>query len=200
MTRSPAATAATAADIVLRPLTAADLPDVQATLRHAVHHTDATLDYREKSLDELGAWLTAHHGRYPALAADAGGRFAGYGTLSPFSARKGYLASAELSVYLAPDARGRGVGSALCTRLTKEAERAGMSTVVAFISSGNEASRRMVLRNGYRHEGVLRKIGYKRGHLIDLDIYQHTFPRNCARYDGSPLDDVLARLTEETSP
>lgn len=179
----------------LRPLTEADLPEVLATLNHAIRHTDATLDHEEKTLDDLRVWLAAHQGRYPALAAEQDGRFAGYGTLSPFSSRKGYLASAEISIYLSPDAQGRGVGSALCVRLTDLAEQAGMSTVMAFISAGNEPSRRMVLRCGYRHEGVLRQVGYKLGRLVDLDVFQRTFPANCARYDGTPLDEVLVGHT-----
>ncbi|MFD7131929.1 GNAT family N-acetyltransferase [Streptomyces sp. NPDC059894] len=186
--------------LVLRPLTEADLPEVLSTLNHAIRHTDATLDHDEKTLDDLRVWLAAHHGRYPALAAEQEGRLAGYGTLSPFSSRRGYLASAEISIYLAPDARGRGVGSALCARLTELAEQAGMSTVIAFISSGNEPSRRMVLRAGYRHEGVLRQVGYKLGRLTDLDIFQRTFPANCARYDGTPLDDLLAAPTPVKEP
>ncbi|MFJ4617483.1 GNAT family N-acetyltransferase [Streptomyces sp. NPDC088812] len=186
--------------LALRPLTEADLPEVLATLNHAIRHTDATLDHEEKTLDDLRDWLAAHHGRYPALAAEQEGRLAGYGTLSPFSSRRGYLASAEISIYLAPDARGRGVGSALCARLTELAEQAGMSTVIAFISSGNEPSRRMVLRAGYRHEGVLRQVGYKLGRLTDLDIFQRTFPANCARYDGTPLDDLLAAHTPAEEP
>lgn len=186
--------------LVLRPLTEADLPAVLSTLNHAIRHTDATMDHDDKALDDLHGWLAAHHGRYPALAAEQDGRLAGYGTLSPFASRKGYLASAEISVYLAPDARGRGVGSALCVRLTDLAEQAGMSTVIAFISSGNEPSRRMVLRAGYRHEGVLRQVGYKLGRLTDLDIFQRTFPANCARYDGTPLDDLLAAPTPAQEP
>jgi L-amino acid N-acyltransferase YncA/predicted O-methyltransferase YrrM len=186
-------------DVVLRPLSEADLPEVLATLNHAIRHTDATLDHEEKTLDDLRAWFTAHQGRYPALAAEQQGRFAGYGTLSPFSSRKGYLASAEISIYLSPDAQGRGVGSALCVRLTELAEQAGMSTVIAFISAGNEPSRRMVLRCGYRHEGVLRQVGYKLGRLVDLDIFQRGFPANCARYDGTPMHEVLATWTRTTT-
>lgn len=178
-------------ELTLRTLTESDLPDVAAIYAHAALHTDATLDHRPRTMSELQDWLAAHHGCYPAVAAVRDSSLAGYATLSPFASRTGYLASAELSIYVAPDQQGGGIGGALCGEMTRRAELAGMSTVVAFISSDNHPSRRMVQRHGYQQEGALRRIGYKLGHLVDLEIFQCTFPANCARFDGTPLDDLI---------
>ncbi|MFI7002707.1 GNAT family N-acetyltransferase [Nocardia sp. NPDC050175] len=181
-----------------RPLVEGDLVEVQAIYNHAVRYTDATLDHEEKSLDELRSWLVAHNYRYLALGAqNAKGRLVGYGTLSPFSSRMGYLASAELSIYIHPDGKGRGVGGGLCARLTDYASLAGMSAVVAFVSTSNEASRRMLSRSGYQVEGKLRQIGYKAGQLIDLEIFQRVFDANCARYDGTTLTELITAFNEE---
>jgi phosphinothricin acetyltransferase len=60
-----------------------------------------------------------------------------------------------------------------------------MSTVLALITSTNEASRRLFTKAGYQQNGSMRAIGHKLGHLVDLDILQRLFPENFARYDVS---------------
>lgn len=168
---------------VLRPLEPADAAATAAIYNYAVRHTDATLDTEERTEAAARAWI-ADHGtdRYPALGAFLDGMLVGYGTLSPFARRGGYYASAEISVYVAPDFHGRSVGTVLCARLTDQAERAGLSTVLALITATNEASRRLFLSAGYQEHGSIRAIGHKLGHLVDLDIFQRLFPENFPRY------------------
>lgn len=178
---------------VIRPLTVADLDRVIEVYNHAVRCTDATLDTDEKSVEEMAAWLDRHGGRYPAVGAEVNGVLAGYGTLSPFAARGGYLASAEASVYVAPDSQGRGVGAALCGWLTDHAEHSGLSTVVALISSTNSASLRMVARIGYQNNGVLSHIGYKLGHFVSLEVHQRVFADNVRNRVGSAPAELVAK-------
>lgn len=90
----------------VREATATDLEDVRAIYNHAVRHTDATLDTEEKTPEQMAMWLAAHGGRNAAVVAERDGQAIGYGTLSPFAARGGYLPSTEISIYIAPDAQG----------------------------------------------------------------------------------------------
>lgn len=167
----------------LRPLEPADAAATAAIYNYAVRHTDATLDTEERTEAAARAWI-ADHGtdRYPALGAFLDSTLVGYGTLSPFARRGGYYASAEISVYVAPDFHGRGAGTALCTRLTGHAERVGLSTVLALITATNEVSRRLFLRAGYQEYGSIRAIGHKLDHLVDLMILQRLFPENFSHY------------------
>jgi phosphinothricin acetyltransferase len=175
--------------VVVRRLAEADLPAAAAIYNHAVRHTDATLDTEERTVEAARCWLDEHSGRrYPALGGFLDGELAGYGTLSPFARRPGYRASGEISVYVAPDRQRRGVGRALCAALTAHAEAVGLSTVLAIVTSTNDASRRLFTTAGYSPTGTMRCVGYKLGRLVDLDILQLVFPGNLARYDGAPLD------------
>lgn len=176
----------------VRGLTAADLPDVQRIYAYAVEHTDATLDVEPKSLADLETWLAAHGDRYPAVGVHDGVSLVGYASLSPFAARGGYFASAEISVYVAPERQGSRIGTALCVHLTEQARAVGLSTVVALVTSTNAASRRLFAAAGYDETGTLRSIGYKRGRLVDLVVLQRLFLDNAGRFDGSPLEQIFA--------
>ncbi|SCF24413.1 phosphinothricin acetyltransferase [Micromonospora matsumotoense] len=167
----------------VRPVTAGDLEQVRAIYNHAVIHTDATLDTEEKSPAQMLDWLAAHQGRNAALLVERDSRVLGYGTLSPFATRGGYFASTEISIYVAPGDQGRGVGTSLCAALTGLARDEGYSTVMCFITDTNIASIRMVTAAGYKSSGILCHIGFKLGRLVNLEVYQHVFAENLARYD-----------------
>ena len=171
--------------LVVRDITTADLDAVRRIYNHAVRHTDATLDTEEKSAEQMAAWLAAHGGRNAAVLAERDGRVVGYGVLSPFAARGGYFPSTEISIYVAPDAQARGVGGTLCRWLVDFARREGYTTVIAFLTSTNEISMRMVDRIGFVRTGLIEHIGHKLGRLVDLVVYQLVFPDNLARYDES---------------
>jgi L-amino acid N-acyltransferase YncA len=179
--------------VIVRPVRSTDLPSVLEIYNHAVQHSDATLDDTEKSLGDMRSWLGHHDDRYPAVCAEVNGGFAGYGSLSPFAARGGYLASAEISIYVSPGHYGNGVGKALCSWLTDYAERAGYSTVIAFITSTNTVCLRMVQGLGYQDHGTLASIGYKLGRLVDLRVYQRIFGDNLPHFDGRPLRTIVGR-------
>lgn len=159
----------------VRPLTTADLERVREVYNHAVRTSEATLDTEEKSLAEVAAWLKAHGGRYPAVGADVDGVLAGYGMLSPFADRGGYRCSAELSVYVAPEFKGLGVGATLCEWLTEHGRRSGMSTVLSLVTSTNATALNGVKLAGYQYTGVLRRVGYKFGRYLDLEVHQRFF-------------------------
>lgn len=173
----------------LREITEADLGRVGDIYNHAVLRTDTTLDTDPKTHAELVAWLRHHDERYPAIGAFAGGDLVGYGTLSPFAARGGYRASAELSIYLDPASVHRGIGTMLGRHLVDHAERAGMSTVLGLVTSTNAPCIRMLDKLGFEHFGVMRCIGHKMGRLVDLLVLQRLFDANIERYGGAPPYD-----------
>jgi len=169
----------------VRAATAADLEAVRAIYNHAVRHTDATLDTEEKTAEQMVAWLAAHSGRNAAVVAERDGRVLGYGTLSPFAARGGYFPSTEISIYVAADVRGTGVGGTLTGWLVDFAREVGYSTIISFNTDTNTASIRMVERHGFVRTGLIRHIGMKLGRLVDLAVFQLVFPENLSRYqDG----------------
>jgi len=83
----------------------------------------------------------------------------GWAALSPVSSRYAYRGVAEVSVYVAAAARGRGVGNALLQALVKESEVNGIWTLQAGIFPENAASIALHTSCGFRKVGVRCRIG-----------------------------------------
>ncbi|HSY92145.1 MAG TPA: GNAT family N-acetyltransferase [Candidatus Binatus sp.] len=86
----------------------------------------------------------------------------GWAALSPVSARRVYAGVAEVSVYVATAARGRGVGKALLQTLVHESEANGIWTLQAGIFPENVASISLHQSCGFREVGRRRHIGQLR--------------------------------------
>jgi len=100
-----------------------------------------------------------------ALEADA---VLGWAVLSPVSDRCAYQGVAEDSVYVAEKARGRGVGRALLTQLTRRAESAGIWTVQAGIFAENTASIALHHACGFHTVGLRERLGQREGIWRDV--------------------------------
>jgi RimJ/RimL family protein N-acetyltransferase len=80
--------------------------------------------------------------------------------------------TAELGYVVAPEARGRGVGTAALELLTAWAlSEREMLRLELLIGVGNEASKRVAARCGYTREGVLRSLYFKQGRHEDTEIW-----------------------------
>src|SRR5436309_11397522 len=97
------------------------------------------------------------------LCARAGGRVVGWAALSPVSRRAVYSGVAEVSVYVHPDWRGRGVGTSLLAALVVASERHGFWTLQAGIFPENAASLALHVRCGFRVVGRRERIGQLHG-------------------------------------
>ena len=109
----------------------------------------------------------------PYLAAELENEVAGFAYVVPYRGRPAYRSSIENSVYVAPEAWGRGVGYALLGRLIELRGGRGFRQMVAIIGdSANEASIGLHRRHGFRQAGVLRSVGYKHARWVDSVIMQ----------------------------
>lgn len=93
------------------------------------------------------------------LVAEADGEVLGWAALSAVSSRPVYAGVAEVSLYLAPAARGRGLGRRLLEALIEVSEAAGIWTLQAGVFPENEASIRLHQGLGFRVVGTRRRIG-----------------------------------------
>ncbi|MCG2793390.1 MAG: N-acetyltransferase family protein [Weeksellaceae bacterium] len=87
----------------------------------------------------------------------------GWTALSPVSSRCVYSGVAEVSVYVATDARGKGVGKILLNELIEQSESNEIWTLQSGIFSENQGSIKLHERCGFRIVGYREKIGKKNG-------------------------------------
>jgi len=104
------------------------------------------------------------------------GRVVGWGALSRVSERCAYEGVAEVSVYVASDARGRGVGRRLLEELVRASEDAGVWTLQAGIFPENAASIALHEGCGFRVVGTRQRLGRLRGRWRDVALLERRSP------------------------
>lgn len=160
--------------MIIRRAEESDLQELLDIYNYEVKNGVATLDLQPKDLAQWREWFDGHKSaHHPLLVAEREGRVAGYASLSSYREKEAYRSTAELSVYVAPDARGCGVATALMEAILKEARRdESLHTVVSVITSGNEASCRLHEKFGFEFCGTIREVGMKFGRYLDIDNYR----------------------------
>src|SRR5262249_9182998 len=113
-------------------------------------------------------WDAAHLASPRLVARDAAGAVLGWCALSPVSRRPVYAGVVEESVYVAPAARGRGLGHALLDAMCRGSEAAGIWTMQAGLFPENAASLALHEACGFRVLGVRERIGRHFGRWRDV--------------------------------
>lgn len=160
--------------MILRAATEADADALAEIYGHHVLHGFGTFEIVPPSPAEMErrrAAIAAHD--LPYVVAELGRRVLGYAYASPFRPRPGYRFTVEDSVYVAPDAIGRGVGRLMLARVLDQCAAMGLRQVVAVIGdSGNAASIGLHRAMGFEDAGVLRDVGHKHGRWVDIVMMQ----------------------------
>ena len=159
---------------LVRAASADDLPAVQAIYAHHVRHGLASFEDDPPDLAEITArWQNAVAKGLPFRVLEAAGKIAGFAYAAPYRARVAYRYTAEDSVYVAPDAQGRGYGRMLLADIIAASTQAGMRQMVAVIGdSANIASIALHRRQGFRPVGTLGAVGFKQGRWVDSVLMQ----------------------------
>jgi phosphinothricin acetyltransferase len=110
--------------------------------------------------------------RFPLLVAEADSSILAWAGLAPYSERPCYAEIGEASVYVAPEARGRGVGTAITEALSGEAGERGFHKMLGKVFADNEASIRLCTRCGFREVGVHRRHGQLDGQWRDVLVVE----------------------------
>ncbi|MDA0637026.1 GNAT family N-acetyltransferase [Nonomuraea sp. MCN248] len=159
----------------VRPVAEADLPAVTRIYAHYVTETVATFDETPPSRDEWRAKAAAITGTgSPFLVAEEDGAVLGYAYATRYRPKPAYRHTLEDSVYLAPEATGRGLGRLLLGELIPAARLAGARQLVAVVAGSGEeaASLRLHAAFGFTEAGRLRGVGFKHGRWIDTTLLQ----------------------------
>jgi L-amino acid N-acyltransferase YncA len=143
----------------IRPMHKDDAKAVLSIYAEGIEDGLATFETQCPSWEE---WDEAHIEEC-RLVAEGGDAVVGWAALSPVSRRACYRGVAEVTVYVARSARGRGVGSALLEALVRASEEAGFWTLQGVTLEGNEASIAMQKRCGFRVVGTRERIGQLNG-------------------------------------
>jgi phosphinothricin acetyltransferase len=158
----------------IRPATPADVPAIAAIYGHHVLHGFGTFEEVPPSDREIANRLSAVQAAgHPYLVATSDDVVLGFAYAAPFRPRAAYRYTVEDSIYIAPEAVGRGVGRALLSAVIAACEALGKRQMIAVIGdSANAASIGLHTALGFEHSGVGRSVGFKHGRWVDIVYMQ----------------------------
>lgn len=151
-----------------------DVAEIQSIYAHHVLHGVASFEEVPPDLAEMDRRRADILARgLPYLVALQDGVVRGYAYAGPFRPRPAYRYTVEDSVYVAPDAAGRGLGRALLGEVIARCTALGLRQMVAVIGdSGNSASIRLHESLGFRRAAHLVAVGFKLGRWVDSVMMQ----------------------------
>lgn len=109
---------------------------------------------------------------HPWLVAQINGRVIGYAYASQHRARLAYRWACDVTVYLAPEAQGQGIGTGLYTELLEILRRQGFCHAFGGIALPNPQSVTLHEKLGFKHLGTYSQVGYKLGAWHDVGWWQ----------------------------
>jgi L-amino acid N-acyltransferase YncA len=156
--------------VIVRPATEADAEALAAIYGDAVLHGFGTFEEIAPSPADMDARRRAVQDRgLPYLVAEDGGGVLGFAYAGPFRPRAAYRYTLEDSVYVSPDAKGKGVGRAVLSAVIQACEALGVRQLMAIVGdSGNSGSIALHRALGFEQTGIGRSVGFKHGRWVDI--------------------------------
>lgn len=155
----------------IRPATAADGAACAAIYAPYVERSAVTFEYEAPDAAEMSRRIESTTAAYPWLVCERGGAVLGYAYAHRFAQRAAYAWAAELSVYVAGDARGRGLGRALYAELLALLRRMNCRVALALVSTPNPASERLHEAMGFERLAAMPGVGWKLGAWRDITYF-----------------------------
>lgn len=161
-------------DTQIRPATLHDLAAIDEIYTHYILNTHITFDVEPYDASARRAWFSHYSdaGRHRALVACDGERVVGWATSSRFRPKAAYDTSVETTIYLAPDATGRGAGRTLYAALFDALAGEDVHRAYAGIAIPNEASIALHERFGFARVAYFTEQGRKFGRYWDVAWYE----------------------------
>jgi phosphinothricin acetyltransferase len=154
--------------MIIRPEDAADLDSLLRLRNHYISNSYATFDEELMPKEAVSAWLGSfsRSGPYRLFVATESGRLLGFAGSQQYRNHPAFKKTIETSIYVDPEAVGRGVGSALYESLFKEISAEDLHCAVVGIALPNEASVRLHRKAGFTEVGTFAEYAFKNGRYV----------------------------------
>ncbi|MGT2930259.1 N-acetyltransferase family protein [Streptococcus dentasini] len=159
----------------IRLATQEDLPDLLKIYKPYVEETAISFEYNCPSLEDFTQRWQSISQIYPYFVAENKKQILGYAYASAFHPREAYQWLAEVTIYLAPNAKGMGLGRLFYEQLESCLKAQGILTALACIATTAKADSRLTNNSqefhqhlGYQVVGHFKQAGYKFGRWYDM--------------------------------
>ena len=183
-----------------------DVPEMLAIYTPYVENTTVSFEYVPPTPEEFAHRFLTYTQQFPWLVWEEEGHLLGYAYASAPFTRAAYGWCAEPTVYLRPEARGRGIAAQLYAVLEEILWRQGYQVLYALVCSENGPSRRFHEKQGYQNSAVFPDIGFKMGRWLSLIWYEKRrktvkipsispCPWSQVVHNVDSLSDILGKLS-----
>src|SRR5271157_3589311 len=157
-------------DVRTRPATRSDLPRLTEIYNYYVVHTSVTFDIEPYTVERREAWFVQFGaaGRHRLLVAERDAGVMGYAGTTRFRPKAAYETTVETTIYCAPEAVGKGIGSRLYAKLFEVLRGEDIHRFVGVYVLPNAATEALHRRFGFKVVGVFSENGRKFGRYWDV--------------------------------
>lgn len=168
-----------------------DLASIVEIYNHSVLNSHATFDVELQSVESRKSWFEKFKetGPYRLLVAEDQGKILGFASSSRYRDHFSFDQSVEASVYIAPEAKGKGLGSAIYVALFEILKKENIHMVLAGVALPNEASLALHRKFGFQEVGVFKDYAVKNG----LRISSMWLQKNLQDPEHSQGEDPVLR-------
>lgn len=161
-------------EATLRPARPADTARVCDIYNHYVRETVVTFEEVPVAASDMAQRMVevAASAALPWLVAEANGSVAAFAYARPWHVRSAYRFSVESTIYVAPDALGRGIGFRLYGALIEALRTREVHCVLGGIALPNPASVALHEKLGFRRVGRFEEVGWKLGRWVDVGYWE----------------------------
>ncbi len=148
-----------------------DLPIIVSIYNSTITSRRSTADTTEVTVESRMEWYRQHSSdKRPLLVHEEDNRVVAWVSFQSFYGRAAYDHTAELSIYISPEYRGKGLGRSLLTEALGMTQRLDIKTIIGFVFSHNEPSIKLLKSFGFEEWGKLPDIAEMDGNEYSLSI------------------------------
>lgn len=156
---------------IRKTLTGKDAAQCLNIYNYYIENSTATFEETPLSETEFLQRVQKISSSYPYLVAEENGIIVGYAYISEYNSRSAYRFTADLSIYILKDYRGREAGSLLLSEIEKTAGEMGIKTLISIITEENNQSLEFSKKHGFECCGKLKNVGYKFNRWLGVYFY-----------------------------
>lgn len=149
-----------------------DAAQIAGIYNHYILETTISFETQPLSAEDMRIRIEEISSYFPYFVAENNGKLTGYCYAHPWKERTAYCKTLETTIYLASEAKGRGLGTRLMTQLIKECRNRGYHALIACITAENEESCQFHERLGFKKVSHFEQVGQKFGRWLDVADYE----------------------------
>ncbi len=157
---------------MIRNATLNDVPSICGIYNHYVLNTITTFEETAVSMEEMQQRIQLTQEKWPWIVYEEQGQVIGYAYATAWKMRSAYKQTLESTVYLAPDAGGKGIGTKVYLELLQRLKGLDIHAVIGGISLPNAASVALHEKLGFEKAGQLKEVGNKFNQWIDVGYWE----------------------------